>query len=391
MKNSIHYLVLIFLITAQNSYTQPVVTGSEYRDASSRSIDIFAANLLVLQGQEQAEEGGVYLSATSKIAPIRSAVADGTLQKGSLFRMNVPFGFYRKYDNGFMLFSGFNIDAVAIDGDYNITEDMPWSGQVLLHCGFGFPGIQFQAAYIGTVGFWLDGNGEFNYPGAYTHSRDSSKGNSSNKSMYTIYHKSGIFLSAIIDTTGVYNKFTSQKEGEKKKLSEMRLNLQPIKSTETAIKRPLLEFTKLDRNKVYYNEYNKVAETKDPLELRLGTDGFFLEGLSFSASSQVSPKVLFRAFEISYCHTGDAGLIGAKGLIYNRLGNPELSYEVFAMLFGKKAGITITYGYNLPDALTFVPIPRLHVFGMQYYLGNPKTARQLIPNISHILMDKYLD
>jgi len=125
-------------------------------------------------------------------------------------------------------------------------------------------------------------------------------------------------------------------------------------------------------------------------------------GINARIVLQVLPDPLFRLAEVGYAiQASGGGLVpqaGARAKVFYRDSGFVPSVDAYAGLFwifekdspdDGDRGISsyISYSYNSPDSLTFVPLPDSHVLGLQLVFGNPMALPPPVPIIRYPKME----
>lgn len=114
---------------------------------------------------------------------------------------------------------------------------------------------------------------------------------------------------------------------------------------------------------------------------------------------QAAPSPRFRLLELGYAYEGsDSGAIipqaGVRAKLFRRADAHVPSWDAYAgglwvldkgdsSAGGKGLSAYVSYSYNSPDSLTFLPIPDAHVVGIQLVYGNPMALPPPVPNLKY--------
>jgi hypothetical protein len=114
---------------------------------------------------------------------------------------------------------------------------------------------------------------------------------------------------------------------------------------------------------------------------------------------QAAPSPLFRLLEVGYAYEGDpSGKLvpqaGVRAKLFRRADAHVPSWDAYAGGLwvlrkgepdaeGRGLSAYVSYSYNSPDSLTFLPIPDAHVVGLQLVYGNPIALPPPVPNLKY--------
>jgi len=148
------------MLSAKTSGAEPKLKGLETYDLSVRSVDLTELALRQAQAQQQLQDLPWHFSFTSRAAPVSYELANSTVAKGTLSRMQMLMGGGVGDTKGGFFFT--------LQGDV-VSTGMPGGkgqGQVLGSLGLAFAEVQAFAGILlnehDGEGFGLDANGNFN-------------------------------------------------------------------------------------------------------------------------------------------------------------------------------------------------------------------------------------
>lgn len=388
-------IIIFAIMLAIYSQAQEIITGPQYRASTISSVDVMSAHLLLFQAQAQYNKVLNNMSLTSHVAPSRFYLNDGSIANGTLSRILIPANVgWSNEDGSFGFFVGGNEDFVtaSYQGEtYRLMQGIAYMGLSL----FGF---QLDYGYMIDQGFKLDANLEFPKNKTEIASDDSKFSKNNDKRIFSIYHVSGCYLSTIFAKPWNGNESYS--------LSEFKVNIQPLKNKIPFLKKiglPFLDLTAYkpvkesfnDLKSYYSKEYIdnlKNASFKN-YDFTIGSDNILNKQIRGAIKTQVYPKPAFKSAEMSYAKffNDNAQLIGARTQIYLQNNMPEISFDAFAIVSRnekKNLTISVSYSYNSPDNTTFIPLQKMHVFGIQFIFGKRETARPVVPYAASVLAEE---
>jgi hypothetical protein len=400
-KSALSMLAPFLLAATLYGYDKEVIDGPQYRDATLQSIDIMSSHLTLLQAQAQHDRILNNISYTIRFAPANLRLNSDSVHRGSFVRSLLPFSVGWGTVNGFGLFAGMQGDYVKVfdltDKD-ELTEEVNGEeqavgtevSQAIFYAGISVLGFQLDAGLLGSVGFKLDKDGEF----AENRSqivKDTSYLSKKPRYVYTIHHKSGVYLSTIFNIDSATGGQT---------LADFKVNIQPLENyLPEFYGLPFLDIVSYTPLSDYYNEYT-VEDTTDGnaqapksgrnYDFSYGSDNLFIQGFRPSMTLKVRPHVAFRKFDVSYVRGlfGNAAVFGARTAYYVRGGESNFSLDTFGVIsFSPSHTLGLSYSYNSPDNITFLPLPGLHVWGVQLIWGARETAKKLFPYAFTLITD----
>lgn len=398
----IFLLFLLFIFFKSNA--QEVVTGPQFRGATMNSIDILSSHLVLQQAQSQYNQVLNNVSFTNNFAPVRFYFNDGSIENGRISRrqINACFGYGNTDKIG--AYGGIQINMIGeILSQKKVINEGTGNTlfQNLAYIGIAFLDFQLDIGTTFTQGFHLDGNYDFTKNKNEVPFDNSPLFRSGGTTIYSLYHKTGVSATAIFSEEE-YNPMYAQ--SNKKHLSEFRINLQPLKKYLPAVfGLPFIDLTSHTPLNSYYNEstgyYSTVknidTETtkKKNYDFMPGSDNLFEKGIRASVAIQAYPKVRFKKVELGYNYlkNKDKMIFGIRTQLFNNNGKADLGFDSFIMLSALKKilNLSLSYSYNSPQNITFLPLPKLHVIGIQIIIGKRETAKAIIPFAASILADEY--
>lgn len=394
------WLAPCLLWAAADCQAKEVISGPQYRDATLKSIDVLSSHLTLLQAQAEHDQILNNISYTIRFAPANLLLNDSSVNKGSFVRSLLPSSVGLGSVSGIGFFVGLQGDYIKVfdlDTKDDTTSDGQRSGvgtevsQVIAFAGISLLGFQLDAGIIGGVGFVLDKDLQFaKYKTQQV--KDTSFLSAKPRYVYTLYHKSGIYLSTIFKTDTLTGKQT---------LSDFKLNIQPLKNyLPDFYGLPFLDLLAYTPLSPAYSKYTvqdttsgnskSVSKEKKDYEVSFGSDDFFTTGFRPDFTILARPHLAFRKLDFSYvrCLFGNSLVLGSRASYFVRNGNSNLSVDAFGVIsFSEVTTLGLSYSYNSPDNVTFLPLPGLHVFGVQLIWGARETAKKLFPYVSGIVDD----
>jgi len=390
-------IAILFLFAFTKVSTQTTISGEEYKNAVISSIDILSAHMQILRAQNQYENALSYFSMTYRTAPANFKINDGSTRNGTITRFLFPLGFGFGSPKSFCFFAGTNMDWVMTKGNngfgYNTVE-------ALMHAGVGFYNFQFTAGKLYEPKIALDGNGEFASVKKEVNA-EGLKDQSNNGKLFTLYHKTGVYFSAVFSDVDEFNYTTERPETKTWQLQEFKFNIQPLKQyLPDAAGLPFVDIVKLSPFKKYYNEYSnfynngltnvdseREPKKKDQYELTLGSDNLLSNGIHCAVTLNRKTGVSFRKAELAYVYYTDKSFVfGSRAMVFMNNTNPKFSFDSFCLIsMGENAHLGISYSYNCPDNTTFLPLPELHTIGVQLAFGKRETSKAISSYASAIL------
>ncbi len=399
-----------------------------------QSVDVVRDHQIFLAAQNYHDALLGYFGVSSRWAPGRFLLNDGSRVAGNLMRTQMNLGFGLGSLEGFGFFLGMNSDFVTVTApEPPESFSPPAAGEVFTFLGLSLYDVQItygQSTRITeTTALGRDPFGNFQHTGASDEMRmrpgtpygveAAANGQPSDTTVLSFYeNRSGGFLSlawADVDQWEVRDTPTGPRSvylGVEPELSALRLGVQPLKYLPEALYQtvgvPEVALRKLNAARDYYQEakeLNDIATADalsapnlsldDPYEFELGFDDVLEAGFRWRVVQQLSPSYAFRRAEVGYVEQFDIGSrswlrVAAQGISYSQAGgltHAFESYVAFAPIarvaqkgaFKLPLSVSASYSYNSPDTGTFLPIPDAHVFGVQFLLGYPETAKPLVP------------
>lgn len=391
-------ILLISLLTAFRCIAQNPVTGVQFKEAALSSVDVLSSHFLLLQAQSHYNKILNNVSVTDHIAPAKLFINNGTSWDGKISRLLINTGIGYGSIKKFGVFAGFQGDYVYARGNKVNKESKLVRCDVVQgvwYFGFSFLGFQLDAGKLFHANeFALDNNQDF----AGDTSQITKSGISDfekDMSVYTLYHKSGIYFSTVFSKI----KYDGL---DKRILSEYKFNIQPLKKyLPDVYGLPFLDLIGYTPLSTYYNKYkdfytaafnaDQTTKNKMGYDATLGSDDIKKLGLRSALTLQVYPKASFRKFEVAYNYfrKEKTQVFGARSQFFMKDKTPNFSFDAFATISTKVKNLTfsVSYSYNSPDNVTFVPLPKLHVIGIQIILGKRETAKAVIPYAAAILSE----
>jgi len=137
---------------------------------------------------------------------------------------------------------------------------------------------------------------------------------------------------------------------------------------------------------------------KSIYEVPLVSDNVAGTGINGRVVLQAWPNPLFRLAEVGYSVQGRGSSIvpqtGARVKMFRRSDAYVPSVDAYAGIFwmfdknestdaASGLSVYLSYSYNSPDSLTFVPMPDAHVLGVQMVYGNPMGLPPPVPIIMY--------
>lgn len=380
---------------ATAALAQTVFDGPTVVDAISSSVEVNESLLQVLQAQSRHDRHLSYLGTTIRWAPGRFELGDGQQVAGNLARYQVAggvgLGSPRKVGAHF----GLALDGVGETG----AASMSYGGyQQILYFGMGVKG--FQVTLNGRVDFlgggdtnldpWLqfradDDLDRYRQALPFDNGLGNTHGNT-----WSVYH----------GATGAY-AYVTYGDGV---IYDLRANVQPLAQLlPKGLGLPAAGLRWIDdrARSAFPTREGPVppggfAELEPPqkrFQSDLGTDDAARIGLRTRVVVEWVPVPAFRYAELGMVKS--LGELDALPLGFGfraAVGVPEdrarIAAETFAMLgYGRSEAtgtghlghFAASYSYSVPDGTTWLPIPRAHVFGVQWVLGAPETSKPIVP------------
>jgi len=406
--------------------------GSEVGEAVKRSIDIVHDHLQFEQAQHRYQRILWYFGYTHRWSPGKVVFDDGKRVSGNLNRVQLNLGGgFGTYEDGGLIF-GAQLDFVQLIGNFGERASgvRMAPGQSLLFLGAVWQGFQFTVGQMqnqmSARGMPLDASGRF------TSTPDAGYRIGTPRSiafpeeghdeawlhtLFTGYHESGAFFAVTwANATG----------GTPGHVSEARFNFQPLKRyLPDFAGLPTFGLARLDKWKRYYadaldskqgrqlDEAGYVGQpagvpprTSNPYEVELGTDDALGIGARMRVVGEVYPTPQFRRADFGIVHIEPLGtrfeiVAAARAIAFRRETTYDAAADAFALIgippfrkdpdrMGWPFHFGVSYSYNSPDGVTFLPIPHAHVFGFQVVVGVPETSKPLIPIVRTVREKKKL-
>lgn len=397
-------IILLLIILGVNA--QKYITGPQFKAAAEGSVDILSSHLMLFQAQSKHDKILNNISLTSRFAPSTFLINNGTIAKSSvqrnLFNFNVGYGSIEEF--GF--FGGMAFDLIHA-GPRDKTGDRAWGSghnEYIIYLGFAAGG--FQADFGSLISFISSGtsSSDYDYNNEFSLVKppvDTVYYTSPKKygRAFTLYHQSGIFFMA--NFTKVYINGV-----DRIKMSDYKFSLQPLKKFLPDIYgMPFMDLIAYSPLSSYYAQYkdfynkafqiDEAAMKEKEFDWSPGSDGIYKKGLRASVTFHAYPDIYFKKAELAYNYFRNelTQVCGARTQFYMREHKPNISFDAFVMLSteSKKATVSLSYSYNSPDNTTFIPLPKLHVIGIQVIFGQRETAKAIIPYANSILTDEDID
>lgn len=384
------FLALILFILFLQTQAQEMITGPQYRNATLQSVDVLSSHLTLLQAQAHYDKMLSNISNTTHFAPVKLFVNDGSVQQGFISRVLLPMGAGFGTVDKFGIYGGFQGDFVKVTGHETAGAR---TFEAITYFGVAAKGFQVDAGFTKDAGFNLDGNFEF---ARYSHqlAKDSSRLSSTDKRIVSLYHRSGLYMNMI---------FAQQWRNGPFYFSEMKTNVQPLKKILPKVFGlpfvELISYTPLssyyNRYKDYYNESSDLtpaSPTRKNFDFAFGSDDILKKGLRPAITIGIRPKVVFKKAELAYNYFNEdkTWIAGARAQMFFKGTAGDFSFETFVTHTFAEEMMTwsLSYSYNSPDNVTFIPLPKLHVIGLQFIFGRRETAKAIIPYAASILSEE---
>ncbi len=388
-------LALLAVLGASRRAAAQTYTGPQVRAATEASIDILKDQVSLLAVQDRYGSVLSYLSGTYKLSPMRFAEADGTRSRKVAARVETMVGLGFGTTDGFGLFGGVWTDIARIGPG---SQDGAWQGIAFV----GAAALGFQLAYdfyLDNPFDGVDAYGNFN-SGKTTAESDpgfapaglAAGGRSGGpKNAILVYHESGASLVVVREAKPWPESGTT--------VSEVRAQLQPLRQwLDKRFGLPVVAVQKLsalrgsgDMASAAADAQAPASDAAAPYEIEVGSDNLLDAGIRVRAVTRVQPDVAFRRAELA--KYADVGLVtwAARAFAFERDGGVNAGVDAFAQVsvwrpgeprreaVGFTTSAALSYSFNSPDATSFVPLPNAHVFGIQFIVGVPETAKPLVP------------
>jgi hypothetical protein len=399
-------------------------TGQQIQGITRQSVNVLRLYHLTLEQQLQADRYSYTLGYVAHWTPEHFVVNTGEAVHGLLARQQIVagigFGHPRDGVGGYL--------GVAGDGAYVIGDGIRahmWD--VLVHGGVAYKGFQLSAGFRDTTGWsGLDLNGNFTRfggggavgppfragtPAATTGTYGSAALSpqdlpSHYDYFFELHHVSGLSLGALLSRE--VDAYTGQLL-EATGLSALTSLYRPVDLFGEKVGVPFIGFDRLAGALDYYfDRFQRplpevpgepvAPPTPSPTggdiyQIPIGFDDIAGLGLGTRTTVQASPKPLFRTVEanarldvpLNKDREGSMSFrIGARALALRRADAYSFASEEFAGFVGTYSvgdnpvpvSMLFTHSYNTPDAVSFFPIPFVHVLGVELVFGAPAPTQQ---------------
>lgn len=397
--------------TPRAARADTLFTGPEVQDAKSRSIDIVDSHLQFLAAQArygQALSTGAF---TTRWAPGRVLLNDGSRMAANLSRTQLMFSTGAGSLETGAVFGGATFDFVRLANPFFASIPRfsgSEGGEAEAFFGVAYASVQLTYSLaVSGVQDSADNRDPFgNYQSEA--SRDIAwRPNTPYPASTGNQRPKFSFLSGYEARTGAFASLVWVEHGGQTRLAESRLHLQPLsglvpQGIRDTLGLPALGLRKLDEARDYYGERTSSEVRTAPVEVPslpseyetdFGSDDVLRGGFLWRAHVRVSPSALFRYGELGYVQDFGAearlgARIGAKALIVRRGDAYAPAGEGIVLMRAgsgpSAAYFGVSYSYDSPESATFLPIRGAHVLGVQVVLGPPETARPLIPLVRDI-------
>jgi hypothetical protein len=384
-------------------------TGAEFTTLARQSIDVMRMQHYRLQGQMAIDRSQFFLESTGRFLKARIRLNDGKEMDAVLERLGGGYWWGDGHPRtGFAWFSAFQSDVAIATTAKKAADAVIYDG--LLFAGIAYQGLTVGAGVRGGFTSGMDADGAFTLHSNTDSAVSSRPGAPSNAILptqarapvdkfrfggfvATIEHAEGVSLGAVLDRSIDTSPLTAARALFQPEPLMRRLHLRSFGVPGVGIDRIVPGVD-------YYNDAFEAARQAAAQGLPAPTpsanatwevpfviDDLASIGLRVRTVTQVAPSTLFRLGEVGWSQSDQVLRAGGRMVGFRRgdkyvaAGEAFVGGRVWSMEHGDSA-ITISYSYNVPDSVTFFPIPNAHVWGFQWTVGPEQFGRPLVPMLT---------
>lgn len=428
-------------VFALSLFVSSAVEAAEPYDANTlrpyvaNDVNALIANRLFLKSMLLLDATPFTFGVGVRGTPASFRTLGGAVVDGGLSRQQYVLSLgYGKPTSGFAIFGGANFSRVLPTQFPNVASNMKndegrsplraAGGSLVLFAGAAYQGVALEFGYF-VSGFTIDSdasgrlascpdiygcNGYSQRPGSPFPSGPSTE--NINRTSYLLNLETGNGYSLGLLFGGVDELTATGERIVKDRLAALRALAQPqdLFSRDIGLLGAGLNVFAPEVD--YYGDrvpdLRKAAERGVPppvddsgniVEFPLVGDHLANTGALARLIVQAAPSPLFRMLELGYAYEGDdSGTLipqaGVRAKLFRRADAHVASWDAYAgglwvlskggsEAGGKGLSAYLSYSYNSPDSLTFLPIPDAHVVGIQLVYGNPMALPPPVPNLKY--------
>ncbi|MCC6649217.1 MAG: hypothetical protein IT374_27065 [Polyangiaceae bacterium] len=382
-------------------------TGADFTTLARQSIDLMRMQHYRLQGQMAIDRSQFFAESTGRFMKARVRLNDGTELDAVLERLGGGYWWGGgRPRTGFAWFSAFQSDVGVATTAHKAADAVIYDG--LLFAGVAYHGLTVGAGVRGGFTSGMDANGEFTLRSNTGASAASPRAGAPGDALLptlgrervdrfrfggvvtTVEHVEGLSLGAVLDGSVASSPLAAVRALAQPEPLLRRAGLR-------ALGVPSLGVDRVAPGIDYYSDAFEAGKkaaaqglprpalpAKALWEVPFVVDDLASVGLRVRAVTQIAPTTQFRLAELGWSQRDHVVRAGGRGVGFRRGDALVAGGEVFVGAGTSSPdhqdfAITLSYSYNVPDSVTFFPIPNAQVWGFQATFGPRQLGRPLVP------------
>ncbi len=399
--------VAVATLAAPRPVAAEAYTGRDFTTLARQSIDVMRMQHYRLQGQMAIDRSQLFVESTGRFMKARIRLNDGNEMDAVLERLGG--GYWWGDGNprtGFAWFSAFQSDVGVATTANKAADAVIYDG--LLFAGIAYHGLTVGAGVRGGFTSGMDADGGFtlktNTGGAAVSPRTGAPSDAILPTrgrervdkfrfggfVTTVEHAEGLSLGAVLDRSFGAETLAAARALVQPEPLMRRLQLRSLGVPSLGVDRiaPGIDYYsdgfEAARQAAARGLPSPSASTRAMWEVPLAIDDLASVGLRVRAVAQVAPRPLFRLGEVGWTPREKVLRAGGRALGFRRGDGVVAGGEVYIGAGTHSdprsdVAVTLSYSYNVPDSVTFFPVPNAQVWGVQFTLGPRQLGRPLVP------------